>query len=57
MTSVRDSTDLGAQHRWMGTPLRDFPGVPLGLGRVGNTWDVMCGGGGTFHNSRFVIRQ
>lgn len=41
MTSVRDSTALGAQHRWMGTPLRDFPWVHLGLGLVGNTLFVI----------------
>ncbi len=41
MTSTRDSTGRGAQRRWIGTALRDFPWVHLGLGLMGNTLFVV----------------
>ena len=36
MSSRRDSAPHGAQRRWIGTALRDFPWVHLGLGLTGN---------------------
>lgn len=38
MTSTRDSPARGAERRWIGTALRDFPWVHLGLGLMGNTF-------------------
>lgn len=41
MTSIPDSTARGAERRWIGTALRDFPWVHLGLGLMGNTLFVI----------------
>lgn len=41
MTPPREPTARGVQRRWMGTALRDFPWVHLGLGLVGNTLFVI----------------
>ncbi len=41
MTSARDSTVRSAERRWIGTALRDFPWVHLGLGLMGNTLFVV----------------
>ncbi len=40
MTAVRDSTTGEAERRWVGTALRDFPWVHLGLGLAGNSMFV-----------------
>lgn len=37
MTSAPDPTPAGAERRWAGTLLREFPWVHLGLGLFGNT--------------------
>ncbi len=37
MTSGRESTPRNGERRWLGTVLRDFPWVHLGLGLFGNT--------------------
>ncbi len=41
MTSARDSTVRSVERRWIGTALRDFPWVHLGLGLMGNTLFVV----------------
>lgn len=37
MTSAGDSTARGAERQWIGTALREFPWVHLGLGLAGNS--------------------
>lgn len=37
MALIRDSTAHSPKRRWIGTVLRDFPWVHLGLGLMGNT--------------------
>lgn len=41
MTPSREPTDRDAQRRWIGTALREFPWVHLGLGLAGNTLFVV----------------
>ena len=41
MTPTHDPTDHGAEQRWIGTALREFPWVHLGLGLFGNTLFVV----------------
>ncbi|MDQ2758517.1 MAG: YrhK family protein [Actinomycetota bacterium] len=41
MTSTRDLTARSGQRRWLGSALRDFPWVHLGLGLMGNTLFVI----------------
>lgn len=41
MSTTRDATPPHAQRRWIGTALRDFPWVHLGLGLAGNTLFVI----------------
>lgn len=36
MTPTHDPTDQDAEQRWIGTALREFPWVHLGLGLFGN---------------------
>ncbi|XAS76485.1 YrhK family protein [Dermatophilaceae bacterium Sec6.4] len=41
MNTPRNETPHNAQRRWIGTALRDFPWVHLGLGLTGNTLFVI----------------
>ncbi|MGB7817212.1 MAG: YrhK family protein [Ornithinibacter sp.] len=41
MTARGDSTAGGVERRWVGTALRDFPWVHLGLGLFGNALFVI----------------
>lgn len=41
MTRTHDPKDQDAHRRWIGTALREFPWVHLGLGLVGNTLFVI----------------
>ncbi len=41
MTPTHGPTDQDAERRWIGTALRDYPWVHLGLGLFGNTLFVV----------------